>query len=84
MKKIIQISLFVLFAIAMSGLMGFIYVEQGKLPLKDVVININHTDEKGFLNNNAVKKLIPGFDSIQKTSAKQLNISSIKSVSELQ
>ena len=41
MKKVIQISLFILFAVATAGLMGFIYVEQGKQPVNDLVISLS-------------------------------------------
>ncbi len=48
MKKIIKIALFVLFAVAVTGLMGFIYFEQGKQTIKQVVIKINREGEKAF------------------------------------
>ena len=58
MKRIIQITLFVVFLIAVSGLMGFIYFEQSNLPLNNVLININRDSDAGFLNSELIKTLL--------------------------
>jgi cell division protein FtsQ len=79
MKRIIQISLFVLFVLAVSGLMGFIYIEQGKQPVKKVVININHHGEKGFLSEKAISNVIKDFDSIPHQKVKAVKTSAIES-----
>lgn len=64
MKKVIQISLFVLFAVATAGLMGFIYVERGKQPVSDVVIRISRSTPHGFLDTAIVRKAAELPDSI--------------------
>jgi len=79
MKKIVHIALFILFAVAVTGLMGFIYVEQGKHPIKEVVITIGHDGEKGFLNKEIVSKMIPDYDSISNIKLSQLQTSDIES-----
>jgi len=79
MKRIIQISLFVLFALAISGLMGFIYIEQGNQTLKNVVININHHGEKGFLSEQAIREMINNFDSIPHLKVKAVKTRTIES-----
>ena len=79
MKKIIKIALFVLFAAAVTGLMGFIYVEQGKQHIKQVVIKINREGEKGFLNKEAIKRMVDKFDSLPNKKVNQINIQTIES-----
>lgn len=79
MKRIIQISLFIIFAVALTGMMGFIYVEQGRQPLKEVAINIRHKGEKGFLNDEMVRKMIVDYDSLPQLKINQIKTSAIES-----
>jgi hypothetical protein len=58
MKKIIHIVLFGIFAVALAGLMGFIYLEQGKEPVSDLVINISRPLPDGFLDTAVIKKAV--------------------------
>jgi cell division protein FtsQ len=83
MKRIIQISLFVIFVVAVSGLMGFIYIEQSKLPLNSLIININRDTEKGFLSEEILREIIPGADTLTGKAVKDIRIRTIeKSISQ--
>ena len=73
MKRVIQITLFVVFVVAVSGLMGFIYIEQSNQPLNEVHININRYAQEGFLNQELVKAMIPGSDSFPGKKVKEIN-----------
>lgn len=64
MKKIIQISVFVLFAIALIGLMGFIYLERSNQTLHEINIKICRDTDKGFINENEIYAVIESIDSI--------------------
>ncbi len=79
MKKIIKIALFILFAVAVTGLMGFIYFEQGKQTIKQVVIKINREGEKGFLSEEAIKRMVSNYDSLPNQKVNQINTQTIES-----
>lgn len=57
MKRIIQISLFVLFTLGVAGLMGFVYIENGKQQINGVVIRIDRDTENGFISAEKIKEL---------------------------
>jgi cell division protein FtsQ len=78
MKRFIQILLFVLFAASVAGVMGFIYIEQGKQPVKDVIIKIEQKSNKGFLNESIIKNLISDYDSLLNKNANQVKPAKIE------
>jgi cell division protein FtsQ len=80
MKRIIQISAFVLFAIALAALMGFIYLERENQMLEGIKVRICRNTEKGFLNDSALYKTIDAIDSIRTKKIKQLNTNMIEAV----
>lgn len=79
MKKFIQILLFGIFAASVAGLMGFIYFEQGKQPINQVIIDIRQAGTKGFLNETAIKNLINDFDSLTTRNVNQVNPEAVES-----
>ncbi len=78
MKKIIHIVLFGIFAVALAGLMGFIYLEQGKEPVSDLVINISRPSFDGFLDTAMIKKVLTFADSLEKVSVKDVSLQKIE------
>jgi cell division protein FtsQ len=78
MKRVIQISLFVLFSLAVAGLMGFVYIENGKQPVKGVVIRIDRDTEEGFLSEEKIKILIEQNDSILFRQVNEVNTQKIE------
>ena len=83
MKRIIHIALFGIFAVALIGLMGFIYLEQGKKPVTDVVINISRPSPDGFLDTTMIKQALVFADSLERVSVKDISLRKIeKSVLE--
>lgn len=62
-----------LFVLSVASLMGFIYMEQGKQSIDDVVININHAEGNGFLTEMQIKEMIIDYDSIINKPANQIN-----------
>ena len=52
MIRILKISLFVVFVLAILGLMGFIYIENGNQQLADVSVRIDRMTENGFLKED--------------------------------
>lgn len=80
MKRIIQITAFILFAIALSGLMGFIYIERGNQVLNDINIRICRDNDKGFLNETELYEIIETIDSIRTKKIKQINTGEIEEI----
>jgi len=80
MKTIIQIIVFVLFTIALSGLMGFIYLERGNQILNDINIRICRESDKGFLNENELYETIESTDSIRTKKVKQINTNKLEEI----
>ena len=78
MKNFIQILLFIIFAVSVAGLMGFIYFEQGKQPINQVVIEMNQVESKGFLNTTIIKELIADFDSLEHKKVNQVDTESTR------
>jgi len=78
MKRIIQITLFVIFVIAVSGLMSFIYIGQLNQPLNKVIINISRHSENGFLTEALVRDMIPDADSLAGRKVKEIDIDDIE------
>ncbi|NOX86986.1 MAG: hypothetical protein GXO86_13670 [Chlorobi bacterium] len=78
MKKVIHIVLFAIFAVALAGLMGFIYIEQGRQPVKDIVININRPLPNGFLDTATIKQAVMFDDSLEKTGVKDISLRKIE------
>lgn len=78
MKRVIQISLFVLFTLGVAGLMGFVYLENGKQPVKGVVIRIDRETEKGFLSSEKIKTMVEQNDSILFRQVKEVNTRKIE------
>ena len=79
MKKFIQILLFGIFAASIAGLMGFIYLEQGKQPINRVIIDIRQAGKKGFLNETTIENLINDFDSLATRNVNQLSPEAVES-----
>lgn len=79
MKKFIQILLFGIFAAGVAGLMGFIYIEQGKQPIRDITINIMQSGEKGFLAEETIKQMITDFESLAHKNVNQISPKEIES-----
>lgn len=78
MKKIIHIALFGIFAVALTGLMGFIYLEQRNEPVNNVVINISRPMPDGFLDTAMIKKALVIADSIERVSVKEISLQKIE------
>lgn len=78
MKRIIQIALFTVFVIAVSGLMGFIYIEQSNQPLDEVLIHINRQTADGFMSEDLIKRMVPDSDSFPGKKVKEIDISAIE------
>lgn len=78
MKKAVQISLFIVFVIAISGLMGFVYIENSKQTIKGVIVRIDRDTDKGFLSNEKIKKEIEETDSLLFRQVKDVNTEGIE------
>ncbi len=78
MKKIFHIALFGIFAVALAGLMGFIYIEQGKQPVRNVVVNISRPLPEGFLDTTTIKKAVMFADSVDKMRVKDVSLLKIE------
>ncbi len=78
MKRIIHTTLFVLFAAAVAGLMGFIYLEQGRQPVRDVVIHISRPSYDGFLDTTMIRQAVILSDSLQNVKIKDLPLRKIE------
>ena len=80
MKRIIQIIAFILFAIALAGLMGFIYLERENQTLEGIQVKICRDTEKGFLDEQKLYKIIEARDSIHIQKIKQVNTNNLETV----
>lgn len=80
MKRIIQIVAFILFAIALAGLMGFIYLERENQTLAGIELKICRNTEKGFLNEAILLTVINTIDSIHTKKIKQINTRQIEAL----
>lgn len=78
MKKIIQITAFVLFAAALSGLMGFIYLERENQMLNGINVRVCRDGDKGFLSETALYEIIEATDSIHTRKIKQINTNKLE------
>jgi cell division protein FtsQ len=58
MKKFIQLSLFITFLVAVTGLIAYIYILRGQQRLKDIQITIVRESENGFLSVESVTALV--------------------------
>ncbi len=65
MKRILHISLMILFVLAVSALMGFIVYEHGRQNIKDVKIVISGSENAGFLNEDVIMDIVLSADSIE-------------------
>lgn len=72
MKRAIQITLFILFSAGVLGLMGFVYLENGKQIISDVVIRIEREHEKGFISGDKIKAALENHDSILSRQVNQI------------
>jgi len=80
MKRIIQISVFVLFAIALAGLMGFIYIKRSNQTLQEVDIKICRITDKGFIDENELLGVVNSFDSIYTKPIKHIHTNKIEEI----
>ena len=78
MKRIIQIALFVIFTVAVSGLMGFIYIENGKQQINGIFVRIDRNTEKGFISAETIRMNIENMDSILSRQLNEINIDKIE------
>lgn len=78
MKKLTQITLFVIFTVAVFGLMGFIYIENGKQTVNDIVIRVCRSNVDGFLSDKDIRLLIEDVDSIGQRKVSEVNILGIE------
>ncbi len=65
MRKIIQITAFILFVAVLAGLMGFIYLERERQVLNEIHVSIFKDGEKGFLDEQELYTLVESADSIR-------------------
>lgn len=79
MKRIIQISLFMLAIAAVSTLMGFILYEQANQQVIAAEITIGRESSEGFLNEEIIRQLIPDFDTLLSKKVKEIDGSKIES-----
>lgn len=79
MKKIIQISLFTLTALALLTLMGFILVNNKDANVADIKVNIFRNTEVGFMDKSEIMSVIVNSDSLpgQQTGIQKLMINEI-------
>ncbi|MCF6342890.1 MAG: hypothetical protein L3J31_08815 [Bacteroidales bacterium] len=80
MKKIIQISAFFIFVVALSGLMGFIYLERENQILNEIKVRVCREDDKGFLNETALYEMVEATDSIRIRKIKQIKTKNLEAV----
>ncbi len=80
MKRIIQITAFILFALALSGLMGFIYLEREMQELDDINVRVCRDSEKGFINKDEIYTLIESTDSIRNRKFKEINTRKLEQI----
>lgn len=70
--------MFVLFTIGVSGLMGFVFLENGNRNISKIIINIDRKTEKGFLSAEKIKTIIEQKDSLLSRKVKDINTVSIE------
>jgi cell division protein FtsQ len=63
-----------------AGLMGFVYIENGKQPVKGVVIRIDRATEKGFISSDKIKTLVEQNDSILFRQISEVNTSKVENL----
>ena len=78
MKKLLYTISFAVFIAVLGGLMGFIYMEQGKQNIESVKIQINRSEPKGFVTEAGIRELISGYDSLVQKQARQVNTNEIE------
>lgn len=78
MKRIIQISVFVLFILGVVGLMGFVYIENSNQLIKGVVIRIDRNSETGFLTAEKIKTMVEQTDSLLFRKVKKVDTEKIE------
>ena len=78
MKRIIQIVLFVIFAMAVSGLMGFIYLENGKQQINEIIVRVDRKTEKGFVSAETIRMNIENIDSLMSRQINEISIDDIE------
>ncbi len=74
MKRILHISLIILFGIAIMALMGFIVYEHGRQPINEVKIHISASEDAGFLNEKIIKQLVLSADSVETKKIRELRM----------
>lgn len=78
MKKIIQISLFILTVIALITLTGFIVITNMNTKITDVEINIYRNSENGFISKGEILQVINNIDSINQIEVQKVKIGIIE------
>jgi cell division protein FtsQ len=80
MKRALQIVAFVLFAIALAGLMGFIYIERENQILADINVRICRETDRGFLNKTELLETAEAIDSIGTTKIKRIDTNKLEEI----
>ena len=80
MKRVIQIVAFILFAIALIGLMGFIYLERENQMLNEITVRVCRDGDKGFLIEKDLYALIEKTDSIRTKTFKQIDVNTLEQI----
>ncbi len=80
MLRILKITLFILFAVGVLGLMGFIYFENGNQELNEVIVRIDRETEDGFLDENRLLTLIDKSDSVRNKMIKEISTRRIENI----
>ncbi|MFK5855892.1 MAG: hypothetical protein QM503_07155 [Bacteroidota bacterium] len=78
MKKIIQISLFILTVIVLITLTGFIVITNMHTKVTDVEINIYRNSENGFISKGEILEVINNIDSINQIEVQKVKIGIIE------
>ncbi|MEJ2594563.1 MAG: hypothetical protein P8100_05425 [bacterium] len=78
MIRIIKISLFVVFIAAVLSLMGFIYIENGNQPIREIIVRIDREGDRGFLDKIQLTELIESNDSISRKTIREIHVASIE------
>jgi cell division protein FtsQ len=78
MKRIVHISLFSIFIIAVFGLMGFIYIENARQNIEDVKVRIVRDNAEGFLTKEEILGMVEQFDSLTSKTVKEVRIKEIE------
>ncbi len=80
MKRIIQIVAFILFAIALIGLMGFIYLERENQILNEISVRVCRDGDKGFLVKKELYEIIERTDSVRAKTIKQIDVNTLEKI----